>query len=165
MKRILHFAVSVILFGVLYLNKIYRILLYFIKEYNKTNVDNNDINGFSVRNLKYINDGIDTMDKDGELRLTIIFSIVQQESRKIFERVKCGYWAARGKYCYFWLRRIYSYKVIDGKLKIVSEEAELVKDIFHMYLYDGKGSHTITYDLSNRGIPTKKNVFRVHSTF
>ncbi|MCM1525418.1 MAG: recombinase family protein [Ruminococcus sp.] len=53
--------------------------------------------------------------------------------------------------------RIYGYKVIGGKLEIVPEEAEIVKDIFHMYLYEGKGSTAIAHELDERGIPTLKN--------
>lgn len=40
----------------------------------------------------FMNDGIDTRDKDGELHLTIMASIAQEESRKISERVK---WSTR----------------------------------------------------------------------
>jgi len=36
----------------------------------------------------FMNDGIDTRDKDGERRLTIMASIAQEESRKVSERVK-----------------------------------------------------------------------------
>ena len=38
----------------------------------------------------FINDNINTMDNDGELRLTIMASIAQEESRKTSERVKWG---------------------------------------------------------------------------
>ena len=38
----------------------------------------------------FMNDGIDTRDKDGELRLTIMASIAHEESRKVSERVKWG---------------------------------------------------------------------------
>ena len=38
----------------------------------------------------FINDGIKTFDSDGELRLTIISSLAQDESRKISSRVKSG---------------------------------------------------------------------------
>ncbi len=38
----------------------------------------------------FTNDGIDTRDKDSELRLTIMASIAQEESRKTSERVKWG---------------------------------------------------------------------------
>ena len=35
----------------------------------------------------FINDNIDTRDSDGELRLSIMATIAQEESRKISERV------------------------------------------------------------------------------
>lgn len=41
-------------------------------------------------NVIFMNDGIDTNDKDGELRLTLMASIAQEESRKTSERVKWG---------------------------------------------------------------------------
>lgn len=53
--------------------------------------------------------------------------------------------------------RIYGYKVVDGKLEVVPEEAEIVKEIFRSYLYDRKGSSVIAHELSDRGIPTLKN--------
>ena len=39
-------------------------------------------------NVIFTNDGIDTNDKDGELRLTIMASLAQEENRKTSERVK-----------------------------------------------------------------------------
>lgn len=41
-------------------------------------------------NVIFMSDGIDTDDKDGELRLSIMASLAQEESRKISERVKWG---------------------------------------------------------------------------
>ena len=105
----------------------------------------------------FMNDGIDTRDKDGELRLTIMSSIAQEESRKISERVKWGMRRRMENGVVLGCGRIYGYKVVDGKLEVVPEEAKIVKEIFHSYLYDGKGSHTIAHELSNRGIPTLKN--------
>ena len=108
-------------------------------------------------NIFFMNDGIDTRDKDSELRLTIMASLAQEESRKISERVK---WSMRRQMengVVLGCGRIYGYKVIDGKLEIVPEEARIVKDIFHMYLYDGKGSSAIAHELDKRGIPTLKN--------
>ena len=49
------------------------------------------------------------------------------------------------------------YKVIESKLEVVPEEANIVKEIFHQYLYDGKGSTRIAKDLTERGIPTLNN--------
>ena len=41
-------------------------------------------------NVIFMSDGIDTNDKDGELRLTIMASLAREESRKTSERVKWG---------------------------------------------------------------------------
>ena len=105
----------------------------------------------------FMNDGIDTNDKDGELRLSIMASIAQEESRKMSERIKWGMKRRMENGEVLGCGRIYGFKVIDGKLEIVPEEAEIVKDIFNMYLYDGMGSTAIAHALSDRGIPTLKN--------
>ena len=105
----------------------------------------------------FMNDGIDTNDKDGELRLSIMASIAQEESRKMSERIKWGMKRRMENGEVLGCGRIYGFKVIDGKLEIVPEEAEIVKDIFNMYLYEGKGSDTIAHELAARGIPTLKN--------
>ena len=46
----------------------------------------------------FINDGINTATNDGELRLTIMSSMAQDESRKISERVKAGQKISREKH-------------------------------------------------------------------
>ena len=45
----------------------------------------------------FVNDGIWTMDGDGEVRLTIMASIAQDASRKTSERVKAGQKISREK--------------------------------------------------------------------
>lgn len=105
----------------------------------------------------FMNDGIDTRDKDGELRLTLMASIAQEESRKMSERIKWGMRRRMEKGVVLGCGRIYGYKVNDGVLEVVPEEAEIVKEIFNSYLFDGKGSYTIAHELSERGIPTLKN--------
>ena len=47
------------------------------------------LNDYGV-GVKFINDNIDSRDRDGELRLTIMSSIAQEESRKTSERVRWG---------------------------------------------------------------------------
>lgn len=89
----------------------------------------------------FMNDGIDTRDKDGELHLTIMASIAQEESRKISERVK---WSTRRNMENGWVygkSRMYGFKIKNGQLYVIPEEAKIVKKIFHMYLYEGKGCH------------------------
>lgn len=45
----------------------------------------------------FVNDDIWTMSGDGELRLTIMASLAQEESRKFSERVRAGIRIAQGK--------------------------------------------------------------------
>ncbi|MBP5433471.1 recombinase family protein [Ruminococcus sp.] len=103
-------------------------------------------------NIIFMNDGIDTSDKDGELRLTIMASIAQEESRKISERVK---WGIRRKmesgYVYGYSAML-GYRTEKGKLTIVPEEAEIVKRIFHSYVSEHKGCHTIANELNAAGM-------------
>lgn len=107
-------------------------------------------------NIIFMNDGIDTSDKDGELRLTIMASIAQEESRKISERVK---WGIRRKmesgYVYGYSAML-GFRTENGKLTIVPEEAEIVKRIFNSYVYEGKGCHTIANELNAAGLLSVK---------
>lgn len=84
-------------------------------------------------------------------------SIAQEESRKISERVKWGMRRRMENGVVLGCDRIYGYKVINGNLEVVPDEAEIVKEIFRSYLYDGKGSNMIAHELGERGIPTLKN--------
>lgn len=105
----------------------------------------------------FMNDGIDTRDKDGELRLSIMATLAQEESRKISERVKWGIKRQMENGVVFGCSRIYGFRVTEGKLVIVPEEAEVVKEIFREYLYEGKGSTRIARELTDRGVPTINN--------
>ena len=100
----------------------------------------------------FMNDGIDTSDKDGELRLTIMASIAQEESRKISERVK---WGIRRKMENGWVygfSEMFGYRIHKGEIEIEPSEAEVVKRIFHSYVYEGKGCHTIANELNAAGL-------------
>lgn len=96
-------------------------------------------------------DSINTLDKDGELRLTLMASLAQEESRKTSERVKWGQKRQMEKGVVFG-RSLLGYKVVEGKLYLVEEEAEIVRKIFHKYLVEGKGTHIIARELKEEGI-------------
>ena len=108
-------------------------------------------------NVIFMNDGIDTNDKDGELRLTLMASIAQEESRKISERIKWSLKRNMEKGVVHGRGRVYGFKLIKGQLEVVPDEAEVVREIFHSYLYDGKGAASIAHDLNERGVPTLLN--------
>ena len=99
----------------------------------------------------FINDNINTLDPDSELRLTIMASIAQEESRKTSERVKWGQ-AQRMKAGVVFGRDMLGYFVKGGKLIINPDETEVVKLIFHKFLNEGKGTHVIARELREEGI-------------
>lgn len=105
-------------------------------------------NGVSVR---FVLDGIDTEQADAELRLTIMSALAQEESHKTSERVKWGQKRQMEKGVVFG-RSLLGYKVENGKLYLVEEEAEIVRLIFHKYLVEGKGTHIIARELKEAGI-------------
>ena len=96
-------------------------------------------------------DNINTFDKDGELRLALMASLAQEESRKTSERVKWGQKRQMEKGVVFG-RNLLGYKVKGGRLYLVEDEAEIVKLIFHKYLNEGKGTHVIARELKEKGI-------------
>ena len=100
-------------------------------------------------------DNIDTRDSDGELRLTIMASIAQEESRKTSERVRWGQKRQMEKGVVFG-RDLLGYTVHNGKLSINEEEVPVVKAIFHKYVNEGKGTHIIARELLEEGMRPKR---------
>lgn len=100
-------------------------------------------------------DNIDTRDTDGELRLTIMASLAQEESRKTSERVKWGQ-KRRMEQGVVFGRDLLGYTVKDGVLSINEEEVPVVKAIFHKYTNEGKGTHVIARELLEEGLRPKR---------
>lgn len=91
----------------------------------------------------FLLDNISTADKDGELRLTIMSSLAQEEARKISERCTWGAKRSMEKGVVFG-NIVLGYYLENGKITGINhEEAEIVKSIFHKYLYEEKGFFTI----------------------
>jgi len=115
---------------------------------------------FYTRKLKelgvgvfFLNDNINTLEADAELRLTIMASIAQEESRKTSDRVKWGQ-KRRMEQGVVFGRSLLGYDVKDGKISINPAGAEIVRQIFHEFVYQGKGSHMIAEELRAAGIQT-----------
>lgn len=113
-----------------------------------------------TRELKAINigvlfmlDNIDTLAPDGELRLTIMASLAQEESRKTSERVKWGHKRQMEKGVVFG-RDMLGYDVRGGKLYINEDGAEIVRLIFHKFVNERKGACTIGKELREAGYKT-----------
>ena len=99
----------------------------------------------------FLNDNINTQDNDGELRLSIMATIAQDESRKTSERVKWGQ-KRRMEQGIVFGRDMLGYAVKGGKLYLNEDEAEIVRLIFHKFTDEGKGTHVIARELREAGI-------------
>ncbi|MBD5536798.1 MAG: recombinase family protein [Lachnospiraceae bacterium] len=96
-------------------------------------------------------DNIDTRDADGELRLTIMASIAQEESRKTSERVKWGQKRRMEQGVVFGCDML-GYTVQNGTLFVNEEEVPIVRAIFHKFTNEGKGTHVIARELLEEGM-------------
>lgn len=98
----------------------------------------------------FVEDNIWTMDGDGELRLTIMATLAQEESRKVSERVKAGQQISRINGTIYGCGNILGYDRVDDTYVKNPEQAETVRMIFDMYLYEGKGTTAIANELTRR---------------
>ena len=105
----------------------------------------------------FMNDNINTLDGDAELRLAIMSSIAQEESRKTSERVKWGQKRQMEQGVVFG-RDMLGYDVRGGKMYINEEGAKIVRHIFHKFVNEGKGTHVIARELREEGIQTMQRV-------
>lgn len=97
----------------------------------------------------FVEDNIWTMDGDGELRLTIMATLAQEESRKISERVRAGQKISRDNGVLYGSGNIIGYDRVDGTYVINEEQAETVQMIFDLYL-EGLGETKICKELCRR---------------
>lgn len=86
----------------------------------------------------FLSDNIITASSDGELRLTIMSSMAQDEVRKISERTKFGFKRALEKGTVLGTDNIWGYKKNKGKLVIDEEEAPCIRKAFDIYANDSK---------------------------
>jgi DNA invertase Pin-like site-specific DNA recombinase len=116
----------------------------------------------TVRRLKekgievfFEQEGIYTLDLKGELLLTIMSSVAQEESRKISENVKWGIRKnfADGKVNMPYKQFLGYEKDKNGQPKIAPKEAEIVKLIYKLFL-EGKTYFAIAKFLTENKIPT-----------
>lgn len=101
----------------------------------------------------FLNDGINTMDPDAELRLSIMASIAQEESRRTSERVVWGQTRQMEKGVVFG-QSLLGYDVKDGQIAVNPAGAEIVRLIFHKYAVEQVGTSEIARFLTREGYRT-----------
>lgn len=99
----------------------------------------------------FIQDNIWTFDKkDGELRLSLMATLAQEESRKISERVRAGQKISREKGVLYGTGNILGYERVNGTYVIDPEQAYTVHKIFELYAA-GYGYKKICSELMRLG--------------
>lgn len=116
----------------------------------------------SVRKLKEVGcevwfekENIYTLDSKGELLITIMSSLAQEESRSISENVTWGQRKrmADGKVSLPYAQFLGYEKGEDGLPKVVPAEAEIVRLIFRLYM-EGRTFSAIATYLERQGVPS-----------
>ena len=116
----------------------------------------------TVRKLKdagvevyFEKENIWTLDSKGELLITIMSSLAQEESRSISENVTWGQRKrfADGKVSIPYGQFLGYRKGTDGLPEIVPEEADIVRSIYRMFI-SGMTTNAIAKRLTMQGIPT-----------
>ena len=107
------------------------------------------LRGYGVE-VFFINDNIKTFDGDGELRLTIMATLAQDESRKTSIRVKAGQQTSMENGVYYGTGNILGYDRVGKDMVINPEQAKTVRMIFDMYL-NGYGTKKIRFELERLG--------------
>lgn len=125
-----------------------------------------------IRQLKDMNipvlfekESINTMDAKGEVLITIMASLAQQESQSLSQNVKLGlqYRYQQGKVQINHNRFLGYTKDADGNLIIDPEQAEIVKRIYREYL-EGLSMDKIAAGLERDGILTGAGGKRWHTS-
>lgn len=101
-------------------------------------------------------DNINTIDPDAELRLTIMASLAQDESRRISNRVRIGHSIAIKKGRVLGNSRLYGYTSCGAKLTIKEDEAEMIRLIYDLYANQGYGTRQIEKELYEKGYRNTK---------
>ncbi|OJU08858.1 MAG: resolvase [Clostridiales bacterium 43-6] len=115
----------------------------------------------SVRELKELginvffeDQSINSISEEGELMLTLLASQAQEESLSCSEnckwRIRKGFEQGQPNTC-----TMLGYRLVNGEITLVPEEAEIVNEIFECYL-SGYGMQKISNALNERSVRTEK---------
>ena len=105
-------------------------------------------------NVFFEEQNIKTLDAEGEVMLTLLASFAQAESLSVSDnckwRIRKGFEEGRASTC-----TMLGYRLVNGEITKVPEEAVIVKKIFDLYS-DGFGQQKICNILNEEGIRTRR---------
>lgn len=102
-------------------------------------------------NVRFLADGIDTRDSDGELRLAILASIAQEESRRTSQRVRWGQQRRMEAGVVFGNSNLFGYHLENGRLSPDPVQGPIVLEIFQRCAA-GASTRQIAHWLNQAGI-------------
>ncbi|HEL2045644.1 TPA: recombinase family protein [Streptococcus suis] len=105
-------------------------------------------------NVRFEKEGIETLTSDGELLLTLLASVAQEESKSISENIKWHVKKSFEQGLPYIPQDIFGYRWQGDTYVIEPREAEIVKQVFQWYM-DGLGVPTIAKLLNERGERTR----------
>ena len=103
----------------------------------------------------FLNDNINTILPDSELRLTMMSSIAQDEVRRLSERVSFGMKRSIDSGVVLGCSNIYGYVKDKGKLVIDEKQAEMIKIIYDRYANTTDGLSKVSRYLYSLGYKSK----------
>ena len=103
----------------------------------------------------FLNDNINTILPDSELRLTMMSSIAQDEVRRLSERISFGMKRSIDNGVVLGCSNIYGYVKDKGKLVIDEEQAEMIKIIFDRYANTTDGLSKVSRYLYSLGYKSR----------
>lgn len=101
----------------------------------------------------FINDGIWSLSGEGELKIALMATLAQEESRKAAIRVYSGLEKVRDRHTLLGNGNILGYrlvrgeKAVDNTYEIIPEDAETVRMIYDCYLRKGMGIKAISREM------------------
>lgn len=107
--------------------------------------------------IAFIQEGIFSFEPDAELKIGLMSTLSQEESRHISERVFAGQAVSRSNGKLFGTGNILGYDLVrslDGESNTYSineDQSETVKLIYHMYVENGLGARAIATELQRLG--------------
>ena len=104
--------------------------------------------------IYFLKEDVFTLEDTSEIRITILSSLAQEESRKISDRVKFGQKVSMEKGVVFG-RSVLGYDVKNGDIRVNKESSEIVKLIFSLAEKE-LSPYKIAKLLTNLKIPTCK---------
>lgn len=113
-----------------------------------------ELSGLGVM-VKFYAEGINTLNEQNKVFLTMYTAMAEAESRNASARVKSTLERGIQKGRVYGNDQMLGYRKKDCKLAIEPEEAQIVRLIFHLYVYGNMGTRKIAKELERRGLQKK----------